>query len=259
LKVLREATEALEKQAVEAREKFKQLGAEDPERRQVLISSATAMAEFERARAEAWSRLISTLRGAEPAHASAELVLLGRLLARTDLTAAQFSRDALNLAEKNPAAPHAADLMRDYRDNSRRRWIARVFSRKPGELFSGAEELNILAENGRVVANEQDRLRALAENSGEDATKWAQYATRLRVVLAEARGLEEMMEVAATHHTGGTQNRIRDMVKHPQKTRGKLEEVLAGGAPGKQLLEPTKEFSKGDGRTFTQAARGAAR
>ncbi|HEX8309734.1 MAG TPA: hypothetical protein VF614_00355, partial [Chthoniobacteraceae bacterium] len=243
LKNLRAAAEALEKQAAEAREKFKQLPAEDPARRQVLISSATALEEFEEKRAEAWSQLVTTLRGAEPAHASANFVLLGRQLSRTDVTTAQFARDALNLAEKNPAAPYAADLIREYRDQSKRTAERARLLEESARALLAAEELNIVVENGRVLVREQERVRTLAENSGDDAAKWAQLAPRMQVVLAEGRSVESLMDAAAGHLTGGNADRLKRIAKEVQESRAKLVTALAAGAPGKALLEPTKSFT----------------
>ena len=62
----------------------------------------------------------------------------------------------------------------------RRRSLRQVRQRICESTFLAAEEIDVLAENMEAVTNEQDRLAALAQNSGEDEKKWAQIANRMQ-------------------------------------------------------------------------------
>jgi hypothetical protein len=247
LKKLRAAAEALEKRAAEAREEFKKLGEADPQRAQVVVGATTAMEEFEARLTEAVTQLSTTLRGATPAHESAELVLLGRFLARIDATTAQFARDALNVAARQPAAPPAAELMREFRDHATAVAHRVRVTEETARQFLGMEELTVVAENSRVAAQEQTRLATLAQNSEEDAAKWGQLTNRMRVVLAESRSIEALLESAAVHLEGGPGGGLRNLRKEVEKHRTEFEKALESGATGKPLLTATTNFTKATG------------
>jgi hypothetical protein len=259
LKSLRVAADAFEKRAAEAREQFNAAGDNEPQRRQMIVSATAAMDEFESKWMEASAQLVAALQNAAPAHESAELVLLGRFLARIKMSTAQFARDPLDLATAHLTAPFAGELFSEVRDYAGRTAHRVRLAEDAARGLLGVDELDVLIENARVVSGEQERLGALAQNSGEDAAKWAQLTPRMRVVLAEARTIELLMESAASHFQGGGADRLRRMQKELEKHRTAFVQALESGALGKPLITATTNLTKATADTTRKLLEGETR
>ncbi|MDB6171960.1 MAG: hypothetical protein JWL59_1271 [Chthoniobacteraceae bacterium] len=240
---LKSAGQLFEKQGAEAREQFARLNEADPQRKQAALNAATALEQFDTKFLPAWTQLIATQRAADPGHQSADLVLLGRLLARLDSGFREPARASLTAAAATPDSPLARDQVRDFGDATARINQAGVRAVDVYKPLVGSEELEVLVENMEVVAREQERLLVLAQNSGDDAERWAQVASRIRVVSSEIRSLQDLMKLAGEHVSGGTGDRLRSMIKEIEKPRGAIDQLLAS-APGKALLEPSTRLTK---------------
>ncbi len=243
IRELRTAAEAFEKRANEARETFEKLPDGDAGRRQACVSGAGAAEEFERKAVEVSAKLNAVLHTAGAGHESADLVLLGRLLAKVNVGGLQFSRDALEVATANTAAAAGArDFMREFgeaaaKTNQRARVLEDAF-----RTFLNSEEIDVLAENMYVVAQQQKRLAELARTSGDDEKKWTQIADRMRVVTSETRALEAQMTASAPHDQGG--DRFVQMQKEIEKYRVAVDAALAPGAQVGRMMEPTLKLAK---------------
>ena len=101
-------------------------------------------------------------------------------------------------------------------------------------------------------------LLSLAHHSGTDTEKWAPVANRLRVVLAELRGLEELSGGTVEHGARTMADRMRNLQKLLNKRRTALETALAG-KPGAELLAPTMELSQAITDASQQALEHGAR
>jgi len=244
LKELRGAADKLEKQAAEARAKFDQLPDSDPQRKQVVVSAATAQGEFEQKSTQAWEQFNVTLKAAGAGHESADVVLLGRQFSRLDRGAAALGRDALELVLADPAAAFAKDQMREFAEATGRAAQRARSSEDSYRTLLGSEEVDVISENMRIVAREQEHLTGLAQNSGDDAAKWAQLANRTRTVIAETRSLEQMMTAAAVHLPGGHNQRLQQLQKELEKLRTPVDKALTAGPLTKAVLEPTKKLAK---------------
>ncbi len=244
LTALRATTEVLEKRGGEARDQFARLAESDPQRKQAVVVFDESLGEYEREVADAGALLVETLRDTGPGHASADLVMLGRLLSRSGAGAEQNARDNVNLVAADPAAAFTRDLVREAADSSgRAAWRVRL-AQESCKTFVAAEEIDVLNENMQVVAREQERIATLAQASGDDAAKWAQLTTRLRVVLTEARSLGELMVTTATHIGGGFEERLRRSQKRIDEQCAAVDNLMAANARGKELLAPVINLSK---------------
>lgn len=242
LRALRTAAVDFEKRANEARETFEKLPDADAGRRQACVSGAGAVEELERKVAEVSAQWNTTLRSSGAGHEGHDLVLLGRMLAKVNTGALQFGRDALELAAANPAAPSARDFMREFgeaaaRTSQRARTLEDAY-----RIFLNSEEIDVLAENMYVVAQQQDRLAELARTSGDDAKKWSQIADRMRVVTSEMRALEAQLTASAPHDQNG--DRLKQLQKEIEKYRTPVDAALAPGGKIERAMEPTAKLAK---------------
>jgi hypothetical protein len=244
LKALRAAGETLENRARESRDAFERLGEGDPQRKQALGSFDSALADFESVSVTAMNELRSTLRGSTPGHSTGEFVLLGRLLGRTGPGAAQNARDLLLAITTNESAGHAKELLREAADQSHRAAQRAKLAEQSARVFVTSETVDVLNENMEVVAREQERISTLAQAIAEDATKWGPLVTRLRVVLSQTKGLEEMMTAAGEYGTDGVKDRLRRMQRDLEKHRTKVDQLLETGSTGKPLAEALRLLTK---------------
>ncbi len=241
---MRVAAEALDKQSAESRDAIGRLPEGDPQRKQIVLTASAAMQAFDAKMAAVWPQLTAAIRASSPGHQSANLVLLSRLLSRVDAASADFARDSLGLVAGSSSSPFVSDQMRRFAASSgqaaNRARIAHDFYK----YMVGAEELDVLAENMAAVSNEQDRLAALARNSGDDKAKWAQIANRIRVIIAETRSLEGLMTSTAEHLGGSFPDRIRNLSKQIEKPRSAIDAAITAGTLDKNLNDPTAKLAK---------------
>jgi hypothetical protein len=244
LKQLRTASEKFEKAGRDLQESFARLPENDPQRRLAVVTAKAAHAEWNVVAEETYPQLLNALRAAATAHESAGLVLVGRLLGRMQKSAGNEARDALGILEADPSAKSAngqADLFAGAASRALQR--ARL-AEDSFEKFLGAEELDVLTENAQIVAREQQRIVALAANSGKDPLRWASVGKRLRVVASELRSLEEFMKAAAPHLPGGYADRLLRHQTNITRQRTALDQSLAKTDGNTSLMEPSKALAK---------------
>ncbi len=242
LRELRTAGEALEKQAHEARKDFQKLREEDPQRRQVLLGASGKLEDFEQKAAAAWTQLLATLKVAPGGHESAELVMLARCLAKMDAGAARAALDAF---AADLSAKTARDRMHEIADGLVHTGQRARLAEETYRQFLACDELDVLTENMMVVSAEQERIATLARASGEDAAKWAQLASRARVVLSETASLEETMQPLAERpaNQGAMQGRLKLLQKKLREQRPAVQKAMTDPAPGAGLLTPVVQFA----------------
>jgi hypothetical protein len=234
LKAEQTSSAALAKQASDARQQFDRLGDGDPQRKQVLLPVSANIEDLAQKHADTMKQLSTVLRDVAPGHESGILALLGRLLVNGERMGPETARSTVNVLQNNPGLPTARDVLGDALNGIvRTEQILRQMTDDFRVLLT-AEEIDVL---------EQERLLSLAHHSGTDAEKWAPVANRLRVVLSELRGLEELAGGTADHGARMISDRMRSMQKLLNKRRTTLEAALAG-KPGAELLAPTMELSQ---------------
>ena len=239
---LRLAAETFEKRGNEARETFEKLPDGDAQRKQACISGAGAAEEFARKVSDVSAQLNAALHSAGAGHESHDLVLLGRLLAKLNIGELQSGRDALEMAAANTATPGSRDFMRAFGEAAnhtaqRARQLEEDF-----RIFLNSEEIDVLAENMHVVAQQQGRLAELARSNGADEKKWSQIGDRMRVVTSETRALEAQMTASAPHDQNG--EHFQQMQKELEKYRTAMDAAMAANGPGERMLEPVRKFAK---------------
>ena len=239
---LRTAAEAFEKRANEARETFEKLPDGDAGRKQACVSGAGAAEEFERKAADVSMELNAALHTAGAGHESADIVLFGRMLARVKVGGLQFGKDALEIATANPATAGARDFMREFSESAARTTQRARVLEDAFRIFLNSEEIDVLAENMYVVAQQQGRLAELARTSGTDEKKWSQIAGRMRVVTSETRALEAQMTASAAHDQNG--ERFKEMQKEIEKYRVAVDAALALSGQVDRMLDPTLKLAK---------------
>jgi len=243
LKTEQAASAALVKQINDARQQFERLGDGDPQRKQVLMPVSASIEDLVRKNADTMKQLSTVLRDAASGHESSDLALVGRMLVNAERIGTETARSIVGVLGNNPALPSARELMADALNGiARSEQILRQATENFRTLLT-SEEIDVLDENLQVVSQEQERLLSLAHHSGTDAEKWAPVANRLRVVLAELRGLEELSGGTVEHGTRTMADRMRNLQKLLNKRRTALETALTG-KPGAELLAPTMELSQ---------------
>ena len=242
LKTEQTAALALTKQAGEAKQQFDRLADGDPQRHQVLLPISASIEDLVAKHADTVKQLAVTMRDVTPGHESGDLALIGEALAHAQRSGVEQARRTLEVIGNNPNLTLSRDLLAEAMTALvRGEQIVRQTAESCRVLLT-SEEVDVLNENLQVVAQEQDRLLSLAHHSGTDTEKWAPVANRLRVVLAELRGLEELCGAVGDHGMHGVNDRMRNLQKLLNKRRTTLETALAG-KPGVELLGPTIELS----------------
>ncbi|EDY21451.1 hypothetical protein CfE428DRAFT_0696 [Chthoniobacter flavus Ellin428] len=243
IKAAETASAALVKQTNDARQQFDRLGEGDPQRKQVLMPVSASITDLLQKNSDVMKQLATVLRDATPGHESGDLAFIGRALSREQTYGVEKARGLVEVLSANPALPTAHDLLGEALNSiGRTEQILRQATDSCRTTLN-AEEIDVLNENLQVVDVEQQRLLTLAHQSGTSAEKWAPVANRLRVVLAELRGLEELSGGAADHGIRAVADRMRNIQKLINKRRTALETAL-GGPLGAELLGPTMELSQ---------------
>jgi hypothetical protein len=242
LKAQQSLAATLAKQTAEARQRFERLPEGDPQRREVLLPVTAAQQQFVVKAGETMTQLRGTLGEVVPGHQTGELSLIGNSLARSQAILVQNAQRIAEAVTVKPSLPVTRELLGEaaeltVKTEQKARQTMDVY-----RVFLTAEEVDVFSENIYVVAQEQARLVTLAHRSGMDVEKWTPVANRLRVVLAELRGLEELAGKTSDHGTGGVSEPMRNLQKLLNKRRTTLETALAG-KPGAELLAPTLELS----------------
>jgi hypothetical protein len=252
LKLWRASLEALAKSASEARQRFEQTGDTDPQRRVALTALAAAQTDFERQHSDTAAVLATALRAAQPGHQGADLVVIGRMLAKTEAGTARLAKTAAAVAAQNPAAPHAREVMREA-DDAANRAVQRA--RALDDAFRtvlSSEEADLLAENAQIVQREQARLGELAGASGDDPAKWTALNGRVRVALSEIKSLEDILARLGERGLGGS-DRARSLAKELKKQREEVDRAIAERGVTKDSLKPLLKLTEGVARVEKSA------
>jgi hypothetical protein len=244
LKQLRVASEKFEKQGRELQEAFARSPENDPQRAQAVVLAKAAYAEWNAIAEETYPHLLEALRASAPGHESAGFVLVGRLLGRMQKSAGNEGRDALGILEADPSSRNAAAQAGLFAGAAARVLQRARLAEESSETFAGAETLDVITENAQIVAREQQRIVTLAANSGHDPARWATVGKRLRVVVSELRGIEELMAECAPRLHGGYSDRLLRLRTNISKQRTTLEKVFATTGATSALMEPGKTLAK---------------
>lgn len=240
---LANSAQALAETAKKSREQFHGTDNFDT-RRQAIVALTGALAECETKQLESWTSLLTALREAAAGHASAELVALGRVLGRmsgVDMRAVKTIADLLNA---NPGTPQARELMQDAERAASQTTHRAQTALSVVENITTSEEMAAVAENAQVVHREQQRLKDLADASGNDRAKWEPLMGRLRISLTQVKALEDLLVPIADRARSPMRYQAQQAMKSLMKQRGKLEQALAAGEPTQKLLHsPTIELT----------------
>lgn len=243
LKLWRQSVESLAKASSEARQRFEQTQPSDPQRAAVLTAFTAADAEFERQHAATVAALATALRGSQAGHQSADLVTLGRQLARAESGSIRHTKLAAAIVALDPAVPFARDVMRDA-DDSANRSVQRARAIEEGfRVLLNSEEADLLAENTQIIRQEQQRLVDLAKSSGNDSHRWEMLGTRIRVVLAETKTLEDILGRLSERGLGG--ERGKNLAKELNKQRMAADKSMTDFGMSRELLAPTINLADG--------------
>ena len=222
IRAWRESAENLAKVSGETRQRVEQTAENDAVKASQLKIFGEAYGEFVQKHGEAIVALSAALREGLAGHEGAELVLLGRLLAKTEAGTARASKTGNEVAAANLGTPFAKDLVRES-DDAANRTVQRARAAEDAyrTLLTG-DEVDVLAENLQILSREQKRLGELAKNSGKDAAKWAQLGNRLRVMLSEAKSIEELFTQIGAR-AGASGERAKQSPGISQAARGGRE------------------------------------
>ncbi len=251
LKLWRQSVEALAKATSETRQRFEQTGEGDSQRAVALAAFGAAVAEFERQHAETAAALATALRGSQAGHQSADLVTLGRKLAKIEAGMVRGAKANAAVVAANPAMPYARDLMRDADDATSR---SAQQARATDDTFCvllNSEEADLLAENTQILSREQQRLAELARASGDDPARWAALGSRVRVVLSETKNLEDILARLSDRGLGG--ERGKKLAGELRKLREVVDRAMTERGMTRDLLAPTLNLAEG----VTRAERSA--
>lgn len=251
LKLWRGAIETLQKAASETRQRFEQTGDTDPQRAAALAAFTTADVDFEKQHADTIAALATALRGAQAGHQSADLVVLGRRLAKVEAQMIRSAKLAAAVVGANPAMPQAREMMRDADDAMNR---ANQQGRATDDAFRvllNGEEADLLAENAQILSREQKRLAELARSSGDNAEHWQALGNRVKVVLSETKGLEEILTRLSDRGLGGDKG--KRLAGELRKLRETVDRAITERGMTRDLLAPTLNLAEG----VTRAERSA--
>lgn len=243
LKLWRASIEALAKATSETRQRFEQTGDSDPQRAAALAGFTAADTEFERQHAETVAALATALRGSQAGHQSADLVTLGRKLAKIEAGMVRGAKVNAAVVAANPAMPQARELMRDADDTANR---SAQHARATDDTFRvllNSEEADLLAENTQIISREQQRLAELARASGDDAARWTALGSRVRVVLSETKSLEDILARLSDRGLGG--DRGKRLAGELKKLRDAVDRVITERGMTRDLLAPTLNLAEG--------------
>lgn len=244
MKLLRGAADTLDKRSREAREQFERAGEDASQRRQAALLFTAMLDEFEGVASETTAQLHALIQSSKPGYTTGSLVVMARLLARMNAGAVMNARHAVLAVSSDPAAGYARDLIRESADAAARGAQRARLAYDSYRTLLTAASVDVLAQNVFVVAREQDRIAVLAEASGASEAKWSSLAGRLRVILSEMRGLEELMASSAEEASDNAPDRFRRYHKDLEKQRVAVESVFAAEKAGEKLLKPLKELTR---------------
>ncbi len=212
----------------------------DAASRQAALAIGGALTEFDAKFTESWTALGAALREAKTTHAGAELVMLGRSLARVGFGLAAAARSDV------AAVPSSRKLMTGVvetcADIARRTKLAGMAT----EAITLSEESAILAENGLILHREQKRLMEMASAAGNDAAQWAALTSRLRVAASQVKVIEEVLAPMTTRTGSQGKERAKVFELQLQRHREGLTKSLApDDKPDKRMVAKLTEFNRG--------------
>jgi hypothetical protein len=126
------------------------------------VAALGALGEFDALQNDALTQLFITLKNSEAGHESSGITLVGHLLARTQSDVGA-GRAVLGLLNTNPDAPFAREEMREAEAAFARVHAGARLAEEAERSFLAQDEIDVLNENLRIVAQEQQRLADLAK------------------------------------------------------------------------------------------------
>jgi hypothetical protein len=255
LRALNESVRALEEQAAKLASTVRKAndgitGADkDAAAKQAALAITGALTEFDAKFTESWATLGSALREAKTGHAGAELVMLGRTLARIGFGAVKIARTDV------AAFPASRKLMTEAVEACAE--IARrvKLAGAAADAITLSEESAILAENGLILHREQKRLMEMANAAGNDPAQWAAVAGRLRVAVSQVKVMEEILAPMSVRPGGHGKDRAKTLAQQLQKHReGVVKNFSPEDKPDKKMISKLTDFNRG----IEGAARGFA-
>ena len=212
----------------------------DAAAKQAAVAITGALTEFDAKFTESWTTLGSALREAKTAHAGAELVMLGRSLARIGFGTAKIARSDV------AAFPASRKLMTEAVEACAEVAHRTKLASTAAEAITLSEESAILAENGLILHREQKRLMEMANAAGNDAAQWAAVSGRLRVAASQAKVIEEILAPMTTRAGSQGKERAKVFALQIQRHRETLAKSLApDDKPDKRMIAKLTEFNRG--------------
>ena len=199
VKALAAATTAWENTAAVMWLKFEKTESSDPARQQAATACAAAWTDCETKLAQTWTALDVPLREAPANHEGSDLVLLGRLLSRTNSGEVQAAGKILALLKAQPAVLGARDLASEVQALAERAKTMTDLAHETYRFNLSAEQIDVVTELGLMLSNEQRRIRelALVSKTPED---WGRIATRLHALLSVTKNLDGVLESLKAGH-----------------------------------------------------------
>ncbi|MEQ1852406.1 MAG: hypothetical protein ABMA01_12540, partial [Chthoniobacteraceae bacterium] len=245
MQVLAGHAQQLSKTVRKVGETFQRRDADETAQRQALLETTGALTEFDAKFIEAWTTLGTALREAKAGHAAAELVMLGRSLARLNAGSAKLARANAAVIEGRSAIPAARGLFAEITGETAKVEQRAVQAAAAIEAVTTSEESGVLVENSQVLVREQQRLMELAESSGVDPAKWAPVMSRLRVSVSQAKAIEEILEPIAKRDRSPARDRAKSLLRELTKRREEMSGALgAEGVADKRMLKTLSEYTR---------------
>ncbi|MCE9611335.1 MAG: hypothetical protein K8R23_14160 [Chthoniobacter sp.] len=224
--------------------KFEQTEGADPQRAAALGTCARAVAEYEAKLAQAWLALSPPLLDAPANHESSDLVLLGRLLSRTNSGEVQQAGRLLRLLHASPGQAGGREMAAEIHAHLAR---ARTLSELANEVYRfnlAAEQIDVVFEMSVLLFSDVRRIRGMA-GAAKGPGEWGRVATRLNAMLGVSRSLDGVLgalkkggspiaDDAGLIATGDYFVRVRD----------ETDKALKDGAPDERLKEIFADLDK---------------
>ena len=244
----RASLETLEKAVSEARKSIERTPDDAAKRKSAVAAADAALEDANTHSAAVQTQLNATLRQAAPGHETANLVLLAREVSRAAASLA-YLPNLFQGASLDTPPTFSRELTGEAGEvTSRTVQRGRVGEEQQRNL-TGAEELDVLNENLQVIVREQERLATMAQNSGDNAAKWATVSGRMKVVMTEVASTEEQMKFATTGY-GNFSDRMGRLLKHFAEPRAAAAKALSGPNQNRELLGPTLNLARLVGETW---------
>ena len=247
VQALAAAGAALEKAALTAKQKFAQTEGADPQRTPALAACATALADYEAKLAATWLALSAPLSDAPANHESSDLVLLGRLLSRTNSGEVQQAGKDLRVLYANPAQPAGRELATEIHAHAAQAQARTALAAEAYRFNLAAEQIDVVFELSLMLYSDLRRIRGAA-GAAQTPADWGRLATRLNALLGVSRSLDGVLkaikEGGSPIAAGAGQIAIGDYFA---QVREATDKALKDGTPDARLKEILPELDKAFG------------